>query len=267
MSNPAETYEREMVPALFAPWAAQLVEQAEPRAGERVLDVACGTGVVAREAARRVGARGEIVGLDINPAMLAVAREAAQHAGAVVEWRQGPAEAIPFPDGHFDLVLCQQGLQFVPEKPRAAGEMHRVLRDGGRVALSVWRDLDHHPFFRAMNDVIVRHLGIPALAAPFSYGDAAELRNLLAGAGFGDIVVETRSMDARFRNPEQFIAMEVDVIAAAIPSAQHMDTRARAALVKAIETDGADPMRDVTQGDCVVIPMHAHVASARRTQL
>lgn len=78
-----------------------------------------------------------------------------------------------------------------------------MLRDGGRVAISVWRGLDYHPFFAAMNDVIVRHLGIPALAAPFAFGDADALRNLLTTAGFGDIAIETRSMDARFCDPDR----------------------------------------------------------------
>jgi SAM-dependent methyltransferase len=277
-TNPAETYEREIVPALFEPWARVLVDVAAPPAGARVLDVACGTGVVAREAARRLGSGGRVTGLDLNPAMLEVAADAARGAGVKVEWRQGRAEAMPLPDAAFDLVLCQQGLQFVPEadRPRAVAEMFRVLRPGdgdggsggggggGRLALAVWRGLDHHPLFATLNDVILRHLGIPALAAPFSFGDPDALRDLLAGAGFVDVLIEQRAMDARFPGPDRFVAMQVDVIAAAVPATQHLDAAARAALVKQIEGDSADALRRATQGGRVVVTQHANLARARR---
>jgi SAM-dependent methyltransferase len=241
-----------------------LLQAANPRPGERVLDLACGTGIVARRVAARVGAGGQVVGLDLNPAMLAVARSEAQREGVSVEWHEGRLEALPFPEGHFDLVLCQQGLQFVPEKRQALAEMHRVLRDGGRLALSVWRDLEHHPFFATLNDAVVRHLGIPALASPFALGDADELRELLTGAGFREVVIEPRSMTARFPHPEGFIAMEVDVIAAAVPSVQHLDAQARERLTEAIAGEMAGPIRELTQDGHLVIPVHAHVARACR---
>lgn len=264
MSNPADTYEREMVPALFGPWVPLLLRAADPRPGERVLDVACGTGVVARRVAPLVGPGGRVVGLDLSPAMLAAARAAADREGAAVAWHEGRAEALPFPDGSFDLVLCQQGLQFVPDRPRAAAEMYRVLAGGGRVAVSAWCGLDRHPFFAALNEVVVRHLGIPALAAPFSLGDADELCALLAGAGLCDVVVEPHAMAARFPDPDGFVAMEVDVIAAAVPSAQHLDAAARSALAGAIAGEMAGPIRDLTRDGHLVIPFHAHVARAYR---
>ena len=264
MSNPAETYERDMVSAVFGPWVSLLLEAAKPQSGERVLDLACGTGIVARRVAPLVGASGQVVGLDLNPAMLAVAHSAARREGVSVEWHEGRLEALPFPKGRFDLVLCQQGLQFVPEKPQAVSEMHRVLSDGGRVALSIWRSLDHHPFFGAFNDVLVRHLGIPALASPFALGDADELHLLLTGAGFHEVVIESKSMTARFPHPERFIAMEVDVIAAAIPSGQHLDAQAREDLTRKIEGELATTIRELTHEGHLVIPFHAHIARARR---
>ncbi len=214
--------------------------------------------------AKRVGASGEVVGLDLNPAMLAVARSAAEREGLSIEWHEGRAEKLPFPDGRFDLLLCQQGLQFVPEKPQALAEMARVLRAGGRLALSAWRGLDHHPFFATLNEAIVRHIGIPALAAPFSLGDAEELRALLAGAGFRGVAIEARSRTARFPDPDGFIAMEVDVITAAIPSVQHLDARARAELTEAIAGEMAGPIREVVRDGEIGIPFHAHVARAER---
>jgi ubiquinone/menaquinone biosynthesis C-methylase UbiE len=264
MSNPAETYEREMVPAVFGPWVPPLMRAAGPRAGEQVLDLACGTGVVARQVASLVGPTGRVVGLDLSPAMLAVARASAEREGHRIEWHEGRAEALPFPDGTFDLVLCQQGLQFVPDRPRAAAEMYRVLREGGRAVVSVWLGLDRHPFYANFNEVVIRHLGIPALAAPFSLGDADELRRLLSAAGFCDITIEVGSLPAQFPDPARFVTMMVDVIAAAIPSAQHLDAQARAALATAIADEMTGSIRDFSQGGRLVIPFHAHMALAYR---
>jgi SAM-dependent methyltransferase len=112
-----ENYERHLVPALFGPWAAQLVELAAPGPGERVLDVACGTGIVARRAAALVQPGGAVAGLDSNRGMLEVARAAAAEVRPVIDWRAGDAADLPFPDGVFEVVLCQQGLQFFPELP------------------------------------------------------------------------------------------------------------------------------------------------------
>jgi hypothetical protein len=142
--------------------------------------------------------------------------------------------------------------------------MHRVLRDGGRVALSVWRGLDFHPFFATFNDAPVRQIGIPALASPFSLGDADRVCDLLTAAGFDSPVVDTRSMTARFPDPDEFIAMEIDVIAAAIPSVQHLDARAREALRAAIADELRAPIRAVTHDEHIVIPMHAHIVRAYR---
>jgi ubiquinone/menaquinone biosynthesis C-methylase UbiE len=122
----AEIYERHMVPAIFGPWAEDLLALATPLPGERVLDVACGTGVVARLVAQRVGPSGTVVGFDLNPGMLTVARSLPPPSGARIEWREGNVSAIPLPDATFDLVLCQQGLQFFPDRSAALREMRRV---------------------------------------------------------------------------------------------------------------------------------------------
>jgi hypothetical protein len=139
-----------------------------------------------------------------------------------------------------------------------------VLDDGGRVALSLWRGLDQHPFFATLNDVIVRHLGIPAVAAPFTLGDPETVRSLLSAAGFHDIVIEARAMTARFPDPDGFIAMEVDVLAAAVPSVQHLDPPARAALTAAIAGEMTETIRALTQDGQLAIAMHVHLARARR---
>ena len=113
-SNAAEVYETELVPAIFAPWAPLLVAKAALRHGERVLDVACGTGVVTRLAAEQVGTGGHVVGVDLNPGMLGRARASSLPEGTAVEWREGDAGALPFSAASFDAVFCQLGLQVTP---------------------------------------------------------------------------------------------------------------------------------------------------------
>lgn len=264
MSNPAETYESYMVPTLFAPWASRLIQSANPQPGERVLDVACGTGIVARRAAPRVGANGKVSGLDLNPNMLVVARAAAEREGLAIEWHEDRAEKLPFPDGSFGLVLCQFGLMFFARRHAALAEMHRVLADGGRVLLSVWQGLDRHPFYQTLHDVIQQRLGISGVQDPFALGDADQLRTLLTEAGFRHVEIEPVSMTARFPDPEAFLAGEIDVDTAAIPSMQHLDAQARQAITVAIRADMEAPLRAVTQDDHVVIPFHAHIARAER---
>src|SRR5262244_133860 len=128
VGNVPENYERSLVPSIFGPWANDLVDVAALQPGERVVDIACGTGIVARAAARRVGADGSVVGLDLSMPMLEAARSAATAEGVSIEWREGSAVKLPLVEAAFDVVLCQQGLQFVPDRRAALGEMHRVLR-------------------------------------------------------------------------------------------------------------------------------------------
>lgn len=253
-----------MVPALFAPWANHLVQSAGPQPGERVLDVACGTGVVARCVAARVGSNGMIIGLDLNPDMLAVARAAAKQMGLAIEWRQGRAEMLPFPDGNFDLVLCQFGLMFFTDRHAALKEMHRVLTKSGRVLLSVWQGMDRHPFYQALHDVSLHRLGVSSIQEVFALGDAGELRELLTNAGFQHVEIEPVSMTARFPNPEEFLAWEMDVDPAAISLFQNLDTQAQQAIMEAIREDMQTPLRKIMQDERVVLPFHAHIAHARQ---
>ncbi len=202
--NAAETYERQLVPAMFAPWAPKLVDLAGVRPGERVLDVACGTGVVTRLAAERAGSAGRVVGLDINPAMLAVARALPPVGGAPVEWLEASALAMPLPDAAFDAVLCQQGLQQFPDRPAALREMRRVLAHDGRLAVSVWSRIEGSPRMAALAEALERHAGPEAAnnrRAPFALGDPAQLHDLLAGAGFREVRVRTLAETARFPSP------------------------------------------------------------------
>jgi SAM-dependent methyltransferase len=203
----AEVYERELVPAIFGPWAPRVLALAAPAAGERVLDAACGTGVVARLAAERVGQDGRVVGLDLNPGMLAVARSLPL-GGAPVGWVQASAGRLPFPDGSFGVVCCQLGLQFFPDRSAALAEMARVLVVGGRLAAMVWRSIDHSPGFAVLAGALDRHVGAAAgalMRAPFGLGDAGALRGLVAGAGFGEVTLDRQAGLVRFGSARELV--------------------------------------------------------------
>ena len=202
--TPGEIYERHMVPAIFQQWAPALAETAGVQPGQRVLDVACGTGVVTRLLAERVGTGGHVVGLDFNPGMLAAARAATTNAN--VTWREGDVANMPFLDGSFDVVVCQQGLQFFPDKPAALREMRRVLAPGGRLALSVWRSVDNAPGFRVLEEKLALRIGKERAALPpFSMGDGQLLRALVTGTGFREVRVEADVKLTRFQTAEHFV--------------------------------------------------------------
>jgi SAM-dependent methyltransferase len=193
----AEVYEELFVPALFEQWAGRVVDAARVRPGQRVLDAACGTGVVARELARRVGDQGRVVGIDRNEGMLAVASRKAPG----VDLRHGRVEALPFDAETFDAVCCQFALMFFEDRLAAIHEMLRVSRRGGRVAVAVWASLASSPGFAAEVDLLGRLFGEPAadaLRAPFALGDVETLRALFAEAGAPNVQIETHDGTARF---------------------------------------------------------------------
>jgi SAM-dependent methyltransferase len=203
----AQVYERQLVPAIFGPWARRVLDVAAPTAGERVLDVACGTGVVARLAAERVGPTGRVVGLDLNPGMLAVARSLPV-GGAPVGWVQATAGRLPFPDGSFEVVCCQLGLQFFPDRAAALAEMARVLVAGGRLVAMVWRSIDHSPGFAVLAEALDRHIGAAAgalMQAPFGLGDEGALRGLVTGAGFGEVELDRQAGVVRFGSARELV--------------------------------------------------------------
>ena len=264
-SNPAQIYEDYFVPAQFRPWTEDLLARANPHAGERVLDVACGTGIVARMVAQGVNGLGRVVGLDPSPAMLGVARSAAEGEGLAIEWFEGSAESLPFPDASFDLVLVQQGLQYFGDKAAAVGELYRVLAPGGRVATATWTEIADNPFFVAFAEVVQRHLGTPAMHTPFSLGDRDALRSLFVAAGFETVEIERVRRTVRFPAPDRFVDLGVAGASAAVPALQAMNAAERAALTDAIRADMAAPLRDYSDGDEVAFPLEAHIVLARKS--
>ncbi len=200
-----ENYERYFVPAIGAPLADDLVAIAAIRPGERVLDIACGTGVVTRLASQRVGTDGTVAGLDVDPGMLAVASSTTPP-GMAIEWHKASAETMPLPDASFDVVLCQMGLQFVPDKPTALREMYRVLVPGGRLILNVPGPTP--PLLAIMAEELARHIGAEAAGFVnhvFSLHETAVVKDLVAGAGFRDVSVRSDTKSLRLPAPEEFL--------------------------------------------------------------
>jgi SAM-dependent methyltransferase len=204
----AEIYEEFFVPALFQQWTPIVADAAGIKAGQRVLDVACGTGVLAREAAGRVEPGGSVTGLDRNEGMLAMARRIAP----AVEWKAGRAEQLPFPDASFDAVVSQFGLMFFDDRAQALREMRRVLKPGGLLAVAVWDRLENSPGYAAMAGLLERLFGrriASELHAPFALGDRDALRGLFAEAGLGEAKVTTHAGTARFPSIEAWVRTDV----------------------------------------------------------
>lgn len=203
----ARAYEATFVPAFFAQWAPLLCGVAGIRSGSSVLDVACGTGIVARTAAELAGP-GNVVGVDLNEAMLTVARQVR----ADIDWRQGDVAALPFPDAGFDAVVCQMALMFFPDRRAAVREMARVAAPGATVAVLVPSALAAQPAYGPFVDMAARHAGPEAhalLSTYFVCGDPPELRAMLEHAGLSDVRVRVETGAARFPSIDALVSTEV----------------------------------------------------------
>jgi ubiquinone/menaquinone biosynthesis C-methylase UbiE len=184
----AENYERYFVPAIATPVSAGLLQAAALQPGERVLDAACGTGLIARLAAEQVGSTGSVTAIDIAPDMIDVARATPSRTGAPIDWQAGDAAALPLPDDSYDVVLCQMGLMFMEDRPAAVAEMRRVLVPGGRLVVNTPGTIQ--PPFQLMEQAIVDHIS-PELGGfvrvVFSMHDPDAVAALLREAGFDDV--------------------------------------------------------------------------------
>ncbi len=248
----AEAYERYLVPAFFGPFAERLIELARPRPDDRALDVACGTGIVARRIAPLVSSA---TGLDLNPGMLEVARAAEP----AIDWLAADACALPLPDASLDLVLCQQGVQFFPDRSAGLCEMRRVLAPGGRLAVSVWRAAEHNPGWLRLAEALDRHAGEAGaiMRAPFSLSDGAELRDLVRSAGFSDVSVSIRIVPVRFPSAGDLLSRQEVASPLAGPlSALSGESR------DALACDFATALLPHTDDDGVCFPMETHIVTA-----
>jgi ubiquinone/menaquinone biosynthesis C-methylase UbiE len=258
----AASYERFQVPSVFQPLAGLFLRRMALKPGDRVLDVACGTGIVARLAAPLLGKGGSIVGVDLNADMLEVARNKAPVAGAHIEWRQADAACLPLPEAQFDAVLCQQGLQFLPDKRAALVEMHRVLKPKGALGVCVWCSIEHSPLHAALVEWVARHIGRDAadrFSAPFSFGDPALLRTAISAAGFSSVEIVTDTVTRRLLPAEK----SVPGLLASTPIASAIAALDKVQLADLIG-DVSSKLERFADGRELVVPQPTHVGIARK---
>lgn len=252
----AAAYEKRLVPALFAPWTETLLEAARIRPGQRALDVACGTGVLARAAAARIGPGGSVAGLDPNPGMLKLAAQIAPE----VEWRRGLAEALPYRDRTFDAVLSQFGMMFFGARAEALREMRRVLAEGGRLAAAVFDRPAEPEAQAALEEIYVRHAGATAAAflqQPYCLADPPALAAAFEAAGFAEVAVTRRVGRARFASVRDLVLSDVE---AWFPLAGlALEPATAEALVADAEAAFAP---QVAPGEAVEIPVPALIVTA-----
>lgn len=250
----AELYESTFVPALFGAWAQRLVTTAGVTSGESVLDVACGTGVVARTAAERTGPRGAVVGLDRNEAMLDVARRLRPD----LRWQAGDACALPFPEGSFDVVLSQAGLMFFGDRVRALREMGRVAGVDGRIAVQVPGRLARSPGYLALTETVARHASPDVsdlLSGYFAVGEPDLLLGLFGSAGLRVDGFDTWVGATRLDSIDTFLAVEL------LPIADRVDQAVRDRIVADCRTT-LGRFVDPTGG--IAAPIEVHLITARQ---
>jgi ubiquinone/menaquinone biosynthesis C-methylase UbiE len=257
--NAPQLYERETVHTLARPLAELMFAHVSLQAGDRVLDAACGTGIVTRVAVQRFGNLAHIMGVDLNPGMLDVARAHTPNMGVPVEWRQGDVCALPFPDESFEMVLCQQGLQFIPDPVAALREIRRVLVPGGRLGFTVFSEIP--AYYAVLADALARHVSADAASSclsRYTLRDATTLRTLVADAGFAAIVMHV--LEVMRRMPAS-AASVVEAMARA-PYAREV-AAVDDAVRQAIGYEVSAALYAYRDGDDVVIPHRSHLVQAQ----
>lgn len=257
-----ESYEQYQVPLIVGPLARIFLAHMPIEPGQRLLDVACGTGVIAREAAYMVGTKGSITGIDLNEGMLDIARMHAPDSSTTLQWHKADAENLPFPDANFDVALCQQGLQFFPDKLVALQEMYRVLEPGGLVGICVWRSIEHSPCHHELARACSHYISDRAaeqIEAPFTFGDADALFELMSEVGFADTEMWSAVETIRMPPPEK----SVPDLLAGTPAASvflELDDASRNALIDDVSA-ALEPYRTE---DGLAVPQATHIALAKK---
>jgi SAM-dependent methyltransferase len=254
-----EIYERVLVGPLFRPFAEPLVARLAPHRGDSVIDVACGTGICARIAREHLTSGARIVGVDVAPAMLAVARAV----DSTIDWRQGNATSLPV-DGaeRFTLLTCHQGLQFMPDKPAAVREMRRVMAPGGRAAIATWAGLQDTPGMLALNAVAERHVG-PIADSRHSFGDREALKRLLLDEGFSGVTVDALTCDVQFADGALFARLNAMAVIGMSEKGKTMSERERGELAGRIAAESADVIARATKDGVFVLPLTSIIAIGR----
>ncbi len=203
-----EVYERYIVPAFSGAWAKDIVKRSELKKSDRILDLACGTGIVARTVSEFLGASKQITGVDVNEIVLKKAIEIASNKSLSIEYIKTNVNKLPFPDESFDLVLCQQGLQYFPDKLLSLKEVNRILSKKGRVVFSVWSTIDHSPFYKTLYRALEEYIGIDAasiLSSAYILEDPENIREMFENTGFKDINIRLVIKQMRYKSLDEFL--------------------------------------------------------------
>ncbi len=207
-SSVANAYDTVLVPTLFDPWAEALAEQFQPWEARKVLDLASGTGIVAQKLSKLVGPDGRVTAADINPPMLAFAKDRCKDSTPAVEFVESPAAPLNLPDASFDIVVCQQGFQFFPDSKTAAEEIYRVLKANGQVVITTWCPVSECDFFGAFCEAfdLVGEIELAEMMrVPFDLLDGNDLPAIFTAAGFENIELKKQSIDLLIKGGDQAI--------------------------------------------------------------
>lgn len=255
----AEIYEQSLVGPLFRPWVEPLLDDVEFGPPGSLLDIACGTGIVARVASERLGPGGRVVGVDLNPQMLAVARRVAP----TIDWRQGDAGALPLgADERFDVVVCHQGFQFFPDRAGAARQMHRALARGGRLGLSCWRRDDEFGLLRSLREIAERHLG-PIVDRRYGLGDPGAVERVLGEAGFRDVRSKRITRTLHYADGPVFARLNAMALVGMSAASAALDDDARQRLAATIADDSTDLLEHHSDEAGLALEIGTHVVLAR----
>jgi ubiquinone/menaquinone biosynthesis C-methylase UbiE len=252
--NFADIFENMLVPSIFRPWGLDMLDRVPVSASDRVVDVGCGTGILARLVRERAGPQTDVQGVDLSALMIGKARAIAPDIG----WHEAGAEKMPLPDQSFDVALCQQAFQFFPDRDAAAREMHRVLTRGGRVAISTWRPIEECELFYGLDQAATRLFG-PRVDRRHAFGDGAAIGSILAAAGFRDIHAQVITRAEHVSDARTFVRLN---LGATYPPINEMSDAERESAIDAMMREAADTLEQFAHGRGLVHPMKANLVTA-----
>ncbi len=252
--NFADMFENILVPSIFRPWGSDMLDRVPISARDRVLDVGCGTGILARLVRERAGSHTHVEGVDLSALMIAKARSLAPD----MTWQEAGAVKMPRPDGSVEVVLCQQAYQFFPDREAASREMHRVLAEGGRVAISTWRPIEECELFHGLDQAATKLFG-PRPDRRHSFGDGAAIAHILSGAGFKQANAQVTTRDERFPDARAFVRLN---LGATYPPINEMSESEQASAIDAMMREAKDTLVRFADGPGLKHPMKANLVTA-----
>jgi len=258
----AKRYQEIPVPTILGPVAHALVDKVKLNSGAMVLDVGCGTGAATRYAAKFVGPDGRVAGVDINPGMIEVAKSLSESVGTPFDWYENSAFELPFEESTFDVALSAQTIQFLDDRVAALKEMQRVLRPRGQLAISVWCEVGHNPYFDALIKAVTNHLGAETasgLGAAFTLSKPSEIEGLLVEAGLQKIEVEMCELSLEMPELSNFAAKHIS----ATPMATSFFASSES-IQKDLVEEVADHLATYQTETGATVPFRIRVAKAQK---